>query len=94
MPKKPLASWMRLVAMINIVICARIRPLDCIGSPSSAFYREKLDLAMLPSSRRAASIHGLKARLLSHGVLATETVIRTCRAMLRAQLSHSLQQEP
>jgi len=34
-PKKPLASWMRLVAMISVVICARIRPLDCIGSPFS-----------------------------------------------------------
>src|SRR5580693_2340545 len=32
-PKKPLASWTRLVAMISVVICARIRPLDCIGSP-------------------------------------------------------------
>ena len=35
MPKKPLASCTRLVAMINVVICARIHRPDCIGSPFS-----------------------------------------------------------
>jgi hypothetical protein len=30
-PKKPLASWMTLVAMISVPICARIDPLDGIG---------------------------------------------------------------
>jgi hypothetical protein len=47
------------VAMINVVICARIRPLDCIGSPFSGGLSRKRDLAMLPSSRPAVSIHGL-----------------------------------
>src|SRR6516164_6957263 len=58
--------------MISVVICARIRPLDCIGTPFSASLWRKpqqpnpLDLAIITP---AVSIHGPKARSLSHGVL-------------------------
>jgi hypothetical protein len=34
-PKKPLASWMRLVARMSVPICARIGPLGRISPPFS-----------------------------------------------------------
>ena len=57
-PKKPFASWTRLVAMISIVICARIRPFDCIGTRLSLrVYLGKTMVvksrSILPSSRPA-----------------------------------------
>src|SRR5580693_3480098 len=68
-PKKPLASWTRLVAMISVVICARIPPLDGIGSPFSGGLSRKLQRQshlILPSSSPAVSTHGPKAPSLSH----------------------------
>jgi hypothetical protein len=29
--KKPMASWMTLVATMSVLICARIESLDCMG---------------------------------------------------------------
>ena len=51
-PKKPLASWTRLVAMISVVICARFCPFDCIGFPFSGSLSIKLQRhgrSILPS---------------------------------------------
>src|SRR6516165_7212129 len=97
-PKKPLASWIRLVAMISVVICARIRPLDCIGTPFSASLWRKpqrpnpLDLAIIMPS---VSIYGPQARSLSHGVLGNGDRHLQAQGwfMLPAPLSRSFQQE-
>ena len=58
MPKKPLASWIRLVARISVPNCARLDPLDCIGPPF-------LQQPILPALLRVVSGHGLEARRLS-----------------------------
>jgi hypothetical protein len=55
--KKPLASWMPLVAMISVPICARIDPLDRIFPP---FYggRSGVDrkIAAIPTSGRGRAV--------------------------------------